>query len=66
LWTGRYIGPTAKEVGILMETFTTAAAPLVPDSYVHRQIGDCDCGVRVLHAPDRGAYRWPVFAQDHR
>jgi hypothetical protein len=47
-----------------LQRFTTAAAPLVPDSYVRRQIGNGDWGVRVVHAPAHGAYRWPVFAQD--
>ncbi|MEV6493138.1 hypothetical protein AB0M20_31630 [Actinoplanes sp. NPDC051633] len=49
-----------------LERFTTAAAPLVPDAYVRRQIGDGDWGVRVLHAPDGGGYRWPIVAQDHQ
>jgi asparagine synthase (glutamine-hydrolysing) len=55
---------TVIEAGL--ERFTAAAAPLVPDSYQRRRIGAGDWGVRVLHAPDRGAYRWPVFAQDQR
>ena len=45
--------------------FTSAAAPLIPSSYVHHQIGakDKDFGVRVHHAPP-GEFRWPVVATD--
>ena len=49
-----------------MERFLAAAAPLIPRSYLRHQIGGADCGVRVLHAPDNGTFRWPVYAADDR
>ena len=47
-----------------LRRFHRAAAPLIPKSYVRRQFGGRDWGVLVLHAPQTGAYRWPVVAED--
>jgi asparagine synthase (glutamine-hydrolysing) len=43
--------------------FQAAAAPLIPESYLRREAGGDDWGLSIVHAPDPGAYRWPIFAQ---
>ena len=53
---------TAVDAGL--DRFRRAAAPLIPKSYLRRQFGGRDWGVLVLHAPQTGAYRWPVVAED--
>jgi hypothetical protein len=46
--------------------FQAAAAPLIPESYLRRQLGGDDWGLSIVYTPDSGAYRWPIFAQDDR
>lgn len=47
-----------------LRRFDRAAAPLIPPTYLRRQVGGPDWGLLVLHAPESGAYRWSVLAQD--
>jgi hypothetical protein len=49
-----------------LERVQAMAAPLIPDYYARHELGGADWGVRVMHSPDPGPYRWPVYAQDER
>jgi asparagine synthase (glutamine-hydrolysing) len=62
-FTDRSVTSGLAEAGL--ERFATAAAPLIPASYLHHQLGGDDWGVRVQYAPP-GAFRWPVVATGDR
>ncbi|MEU4222291.1 hypothetical protein [Actinoplanes sp. NPDC026623] len=47
-----------------LHRWRTAIDPLIPGSYERRRLGGGDWGLEVLHTPNAGAYRWPIFAKD--
>jgi hypothetical protein len=61
-WFSERRDPAGADVAL--RRWRTAVDPLIPAAYARRHLGGDDWGLEVLHTPNSGAYRWPIFAED--
>lgn len=61
-WFSEHRDPAGADAAL--RRWRTAVDPLIPAAYERRHLGGQDWGLEVLHTPDIGAYRWPIFAED--